>query len=216
MCLLVSPADVMERNQFKDPPTGCGICRRSNGVAALNPTFGWPIMVKQCVNSSCREEFKLLNGGDLYALERRIRQHRVLLALSRVRPRVRVVSRPDGHRFGARRECHPSRATAASRRQSAAHLPHDEAAARHDALRRTSIHLCVDRRAVFRGIPHARRPGELNCARGAVLPEIGLPAAETNEGRQYGRPVSFRSEDAKQWREQRSGCLWPASRMPPT
>ncbi len=28
-------------------------------------------MVKQCVNSSCREEFKLLNGGDLYALERR-------------------------------------------------------------------------------------------------------------------------------------------------
>jgi hypothetical protein len=28
-------------------------------------------MVKRCVNSSCREEFKLLNGGDLYALERR-------------------------------------------------------------------------------------------------------------------------------------------------
>jgi hypothetical protein len=28
-------------------------------------------MVKRCVNSSCCEEFKLLNGGDLYALERR-------------------------------------------------------------------------------------------------------------------------------------------------
>jgi hypothetical protein len=28
-------------------------------------------MVKRCVNSSCHEEFKLLNGGDLYALERR-------------------------------------------------------------------------------------------------------------------------------------------------
>jgi hypothetical protein len=28
-------------------------------------------MLKRCVNSSCCEEFKLLNGGDLYALERR-------------------------------------------------------------------------------------------------------------------------------------------------
>jgi len=28
-------------------------------------------MVKQCVNATCHEEFKLLNGGDLYALERR-------------------------------------------------------------------------------------------------------------------------------------------------
>jgi len=28
-------------------------------------------MVKCCVNSSCREEFKHLNGGDLYALESR-------------------------------------------------------------------------------------------------------------------------------------------------
>jgi hypothetical protein len=28
-------------------------------------------MVKRCVNLRCREEFKLLNGGDLYALERR-------------------------------------------------------------------------------------------------------------------------------------------------
>jgi len=28
-------------------------------------------MVKRCVNSTCHEEFKLLNGGDLYALERR-------------------------------------------------------------------------------------------------------------------------------------------------
>ncbi len=28
-------------------------------------------MLKRCVNPACREEFKLLNGGDLYALERR-------------------------------------------------------------------------------------------------------------------------------------------------
>jgi hypothetical protein len=28
-------------------------------------------MVKRCINSTCHEEFKLLNGGDLYALERR-------------------------------------------------------------------------------------------------------------------------------------------------
>lgn len=28
-------------------------------------------MLKRCVNPACHEEFKLLNGGDLYALERR-------------------------------------------------------------------------------------------------------------------------------------------------
>ncbi len=96
-------------------------------------------MVKQCVNSSCREEFKLLNGGDLYALERRTANTEFFWLCPACAREYELYLDPTGTvsvRGGSR---HPSRATAASRRQSAAHLPHDEAAARHDALRRTSI-----------------------------------------------------------------------------
>ena len=38
-----------------------------------------------CANSSCRKDFRFLNGGDLYALERESR-HSVLLDLLKVFP----------------------------------------------------------------------------------------------------------------------------------
>ena len=127
-------------------------------------------MVKRCGNSSCREEFKPLNGGDLYALERRSANTEFFWLCSACACAYELYLDPTGcvsvRVWNLIHRAQPPHPDANLRLISR----HDETPAKHAALRRTSFYFCVDRRAVFRGFPYARRPGELNCARGPFFP----------------------------------------------
>jgi hypothetical protein len=153
-------------------------------------------MVKRCVNSSCREEFKLLNGGDLYALERRSVNTEffwLCSACARVHELyldpMGYVSVRDGGLIHRMPPPHPDanlRLISRMMRPRPDTMPSGE---------RESTFMPINE-PFFRGFPYAKRRRALNCARGALLAKIDFPA-ETDEGGQNGKPVSFRSEDAK-------------------
>ena len=92
----------MGSNQFERSPDGMrNSVAVSNGVCCsyIRKLFRMAHYGQSLCQSSCREEFKLLNGGDLYALERRSSNTEFFWLCSACACEFRVVSRPDGHAF---------------------------------------------------------------------------------------------------------------------
>jgi len=123
-------------------------------------------MVNRCCNPECRAEFKLLTGGEIYALERRSADTEFFWLCSacaakfalHLDPKGRVTVRVQGviHRAPPPHPDDNLRLISRMMRSRPNTMPSGE---------RESSFVFDTGSLIFRDIPYAKRPRALNCAR---------------------------------------------------